>query len=75
MQPEPEGLYTFKQAVILGKRALCESSDTGHDIQRRGGIVVRNLNGTTQQFGYGCINCDLIVDTRYPPLVPGPDAT
>lgn len=75
MQPERGGLYTFDQAVILGKRALCESDDRGHDIQRTGQIAIRNFNGTVAVSSYSCVNCDLVVSTSYPPLVPGPAAT
>lgn len=61
-----EPRYTMEQAIILGRRALCESSDTGHRIEPQGGVRIRNWNGTIAEYGYGCRYCDLIVDTRYP---------
>lgn len=63
-----EPRYTMEQAIVLGRRALCESSDTGHQIERQGGIRIRNWNGTIQQWGYGCRFCDAIVTVAYPPL-------
>jgi transposase len=71
--PAPD-LYTMEQAVILAKRALCESSDEGHDIGPTDGVTIRNANGiangVVQRRGYGCSRCDLIVQVSYPPLVP-----
>jgi len=64
--PEDERLYTMADAVVLGRRMLCESSDLGHQIERRGGIAVRQANGEVQDLGYGCSNCDLEIKTSYP---------
>lgn len=71
MQPERGGLYTFDQAVILGKRALCESDDRGHDIQRAGGFVIRQADGRPVSQQYECGACDAIVTVTYPPLAGG----
>lgn len=67
---QPEQLYTMEQAVILGRRVLCESSDEGHSIERKGGAAVRHADGTVVPLGYGCANCDARIEVSYPPLVP-----
>lgn len=67
--PEPD-LYTMEQAVTLGRRALCESSDEGHHVERKGGAAVRHADGTVVPLGYGCANCDAEIEVSYPPLSP-----
>ena len=65
-----EQLYTMDQAVILGRRALCESSDPGHQIRRVGGYVIRQADGRPASQQYECEFCDAVVTVAYPPLVP-----
>lgn len=59
-----EKLYTLEQARVIGRRANCESSR--HEIIH----LIRQLNGRGELVlsRYGCQNCDVIVDLRYPPL-------
>lgn len=64
-QEEPR-LYTRQEAVILGRRAICESSDTGHQITLA--MQTRNQNGDRAWAVYGCANCDVDVALSYPPL-------
>lgn len=61
-----EKLYTMADAVALGRRALCESSESGHQIARQ----TRQLNarGELVLSHYGCGHCDVVVELRYPPL-------
>lgn len=62
-QPQ-EQLYTMQDAVMLGRRALCNTNDEGHDI---GPLArLRNFNGTFIR--YGCRNCDVRVILEYPEL-------
>lgn len=64
-----ERRYTMEDAVILGRRYLCESSDTGHQIDS-GTFVRRNANGAIVSTSYGCRNCDVVVELSYPSLEP-----
>lgn len=68
---QPEQLYTMEQAIVLGRRALCESSDTGHQIERQGGFVVRQADGRPASQAYCCGFCDATVTVTYPPLAGG----
>lgn len=56
--------YTRAEAKILGKRALCDDSDTGHRIERRSSS--RYWNGKLVCEDYMCENCDVIVTLTYP---------
>lgn len=69
-----EPRYTMDQAIVLGRRALCESSDTGHQIRREGGFIVRRANGSSASSSYECEFCDAAVTVTYPPL-PGESTT
>ena len=65
---QPEARYTMEQAIVLGRRALCETSDTGHQIERVGGFVVRQADGTPVSQAYACGFCDATVTVTYPSL-------
>lgn len=67
-QPGRPELYTMEDAIVLGRRALCENSDGGHQIERTLEHRISNVNGTMAWDGYGCTCCDLVVTTSYPEL-------
>lgn len=63
--PEDGRLYTYRDAVTLGRRALCETGD-GHRIVTT--HQARNANSAVAYRSYGCECCDVVVTLEYPAL-------
>lgn len=60
-----EKRYTYAEAKIIGKRALCEAEDRAHIFKR---CSTWNIKGNAVCDKYLCENCDAIVTITYPEL-------
>lgn len=58
-----EKLYTRSQAIILGKRDLCERK--GHKINT---MIQKSFSNKVLVSYYSCENCDVKIRFEYPEL-------
>ncbi len=63
---DEQQLYSFEQAKVIGRRAICEESHDGHDLQNT--HTQRDMMGRATVRRYSCTRCDVKVRLEYPPL-------